>query len=234
MPALALFWLHVAHSACLAAMADAIGRYHANVYTRPFDALRAIESATDLRLEARFRRALHLDDDVGGAIEALRRIHGVVEARFPEPAWQPNMRSATRYEYRYSLSAEELEWRIAVAEEMVAHNEKAAALYYVRFWAYSLACIPMVYEYALAGQNIAFLRPPRAFRPLLATSCLEIIVDLEAVFGGAKPLTRTDVEASLLALHEFREVALQLLRSRSIEVEDTPPWIPHQPAQTAP
>ena len=38
-PALALFWLHMGHAACLAALLDGMRRLCPNVYTRPLDYL---------------------------------------------------------------------------------------------------------------------------------------------------------------------------------------------------
>src|SRR4029077_18351750 len=47
-PALALFWLHVAYAACVAAIADAAGVLCPNVYSRPFDYARPLGGATGL------------------------------------------------------------------------------------------------------------------------------------------------------------------------------------------
>ncbi len=71
------------------------------------------------------------------------------------------MRAVTRAEYAYTLDARELDWRIQVAEEMADDGFPEAALYYLRFWAYSLARIPMVWQSALEGKDIPFLRPER-------------------------------------------------------------------------
>ncbi len=98
-PALALFWLHMAGAAVVAAVADALGLLCPNIYTRPIEYVRRVDRAVGCNLEEALVRTLRLDVDPLPLIPALQRIHGVVSARFPEPAWPATMRSTTRYEY---------------------------------------------------------------------------------------------------------------------------------------
>jgi hypothetical protein len=192
------------------------------------ESLRAIEVETGLRLEAQFVETLGLGHAAGLA-HSLRRIHALVASRFPEPHWPAAMPASTIFEYRYSLSAEELEWRLRVAAEMAEAGEHAAAAYYLRFWAYTLICIPMVHAQAEMGRGVSFLRPGRAFLPLLRAACPEVIDDVAAVMGGERGVTRGEVERGLVNLAAFRALTVNWLRDRAIDVGQLRPWTPFQP-----
>lgn len=226
-PSLALFWALIAHTACLAALADGLGQLCPNIYTRPFTYLRSLERDAGFAIETPFIDALHLDAGPPERVEALRRIHTRVRERFPEPEWPANMRSATRYEYRYFLSRDELEWRIRVAEEMIQRGEQAAAVYYLRFIAYMVACLPMVHARAQEGIDVSFVRPQRAVRPDLERHCPEILDDLDLILRGRDPVTRQAVQESLARLAELRAHAELVLRSKGIVLEGLRPWAPY-------
>jgi hypothetical protein len=225
-PGLALFWLHMAYAACLAALCDGIRLLCPNIYTRPFDWLRQLEERYNFQLEASFTRCLHLDRDPLAPIAPLRRIHRCVASRFPEPVWPRSMRSSTRYEYRYFLDEDELDWRISVAEEIATSKDPTAATYYLRFWSYALCRIPMVYRCAREGRDVSFMRPERAVRPALETDCPEILDDLNSILSGSPPVGVEDVKNSLRMVLEFRELTLSLLEARGVELRNLRDWQP--------
>jgi hypothetical protein len=228
-PALGLFWLHMAHSACLAAMLDGMRRLCPNVFTRPFDYLDDVGRRTRLDLRTRWINALHLNVDVMQIVPALRRVHAIVADRFPEPEWPSRVRGGTRCEYRYWLSNEELEWRIKVALEMTQRGESAGAIFYLRFCAYATARLPMVYARAGEGRDVSFLRPEQAVMPELRRLIPEIIEDLDLLFAGTRDFDVQALKKSLAALDDFRGNTLALLRSCGAPVPNLTAWTPYQP-----
>ena len=224
-PGLALFWLHMSHAACLAAVLDGARELCPNVYTRPFAYVNEIQEHTGLTLEADLCETLHLGRTLAPLIERLRRIHRLVAADFPEPPWPECMRPSTRAEYRYFLAEDELDWRIGVAEEMARQGQPWAGVFYLRFWAFMLARVPMVYHRALEGGNVHFVRPECAVRPDLEKHCPAILDDLTAIFGDP---TLAQVHASLARVLELRTTVLDLLRQRGLELIDLLPWKPYE------
>lgn len=231
-PAVALFWLHMAYAACLAAMCDAARILCPNVYTRPVSYLRRLEIESQSSLEHSFVEALHLDDDPYSLIPCLERIHRQVSRRFPEPDWPSAMREATRYEYRYFIAREELNWRIKAAEEMADRNDPVSAVFYLRFWAYILARIPMVYQRAREGRDVSFVRPAEAVRPELEAHCPEILADLTRILGGQSEIDFEEVMIALEMLYAFRDETLSFLGSRSIQLPELREWKPFEPSQS--
>jgi hypothetical protein len=228
-PALGLFWLHMAHSACLAAMLDGMRRLCPNVFTRPFDYLDDVGRRTRLDLHTRWIEALRLNVDVMQIIPALRRAHAIVADRFPEPDWPIGVRTGTRCEYRYWLSEKELEWRIKVALEMTQRGERAGALFYLRFCAYATARLPMVHARAGEGRDVSFLRPEQAVMPELRRLVPEIIEDLDLLFAGTRDFGVQGLKKSLAALYDFRGITLASLRSCGAPVPTPTAWTPYQP-----
>ncbi|MDX2435594.1 MAG: hypothetical protein QNL88_00975 [Acidobacteriota bacterium] len=227
-PALALFWLHMAYAACLAAIIDGAGAYCPNVYTRPFDSVRRAEAATHRDLESSIIKALHLHGEIRLLTGSLRNIYEVVSRSFPEPTWPDQMRQLTRYEYRYFASRTELEWRIRVAEEMSRRGSHPAAVFYLRFWAYALARLPMVSQRALERVDVSFVRPSRAVLPDLERLCPEILDDLTLVLGGGDRLTTADVTDSLDLLYLMREQTLAFLGTQDLRFPDSKTWRPYE------
>jgi hypothetical protein len=228
-PALGLFWLHMAHAACLAAMLEAMQQLCPNVYTRPFDYLDDVQSCSGLELRARWISALNLDVDIESIVAALRRTHGAVAEKFPEPRWAGNVRSGTRYEYRYWLSRDELEWRIQVAREMARRGEIAGAAFYLRFCGYATARIPMVHARSGEGRDVSFLRPEQPVLPELRRLIPEIIDDLNLIFSGTHAPEQAAVQQGLSMLNLLRADAVALLRSRGSTVPELKPWVSVQP-----
>jgi hypothetical protein len=227
-PALALFWIHMAHAACLAAILDGARAFCPNVYTRPFDHLQRAEDETQHPLEHRLIEALHLDVDPRPLAAGLRRIYETVSRRFPEPVWPDRMRRLTRYEYRYFSSRGELEWRIGVAEEMSRQGLRPAAVFYLRFWAYALARLPMVHQRALDGIDVSFVRPSRAVRPELEHLCPEILDDLSRILGTEEQPEIGQVERSLSLLYDLRRQTLDFLRTRGLDLTEARDWRPYE------
>ncbi len=231
-PAVALFWLHMAHTACLAAMCDAAKKLCPNVYTRPLEYIRYLEEESNNSLESPFIEALHLNDDPYSLIVPLQRIHQVVSAQSSEPDWPSNMRESTRHEYRYFISREELEWRIRVAEEMADQNATVSAVFFLRFWAYVLARIPMVYQRAKEGTDVSFVRPARAVLPELEAHCPEIIPDLTRILGGQLNISNEEVIGSLNMLYLFRDKTLAFISSKGVELPELRGWKPFEPVSS--
>jgi hypothetical protein len=229
-PALALFWLQMGHAACVAAMADACRLACPNVFTRPFGSIEALDLAIVPGVRAQFVRTLRLDGDPLPLIAPLRRMHRLILARYARPEWPATMRQATRAEYEYAIAEAELEWRIGVARELIRHGHTEAAIHYLRFWAYSLARVPMVWNRASEGHDIAFLRPERPVLPDLQAHCPEIVPDLTAILGG--PITVDCVCSAVDQLAQLRRTTLDLLITRGIAPHATKEWRPHRPPST--
>lgn len=228
-PALALFWLHMSHAACLAAALDGMRRLCPNVFTRPFDYLDEAERNIQPGLRSQWIEALHLDDDSFEVIASLKRLHAVISAKFPEPKWPASIRDGTRCEYRYWLSYEELDWRIRVALEMVRRGDSAAAIYYLRFCAYAVARIPMVHARAGEGRNVSFLRPEMAVLPELQRLVPEVIADLDRVLAGTRGVHAGGVNETLSTLGVFRDNTLAFLRSCGTPMPEMKVWEPYRP-----
>jgi hypothetical protein len=232
-PALARFWLQMAYAACVAAICDGIGGLCPNVYTRPFGHVEHIDRGAGTSLRPLLVTALRLDSDPRDLIDPLRRIHRVV-SRFREPAWGLNMPAATRAEYRYFISGEELDWRIGVAREMVERGDSAAAVWYLRFWAYSLARIPIVWSRAHDGLSVSFLRPERSMGPDLERQCPDILDDFAYVLRDDRSVTSVDVTDSLEQLYCLRDWARQFLSRRGLPLPDGKVWRPFERPSNAP
>lgn len=231
-PALARFWLHMAAASCVALGVDGLGGFCPNVFTRPLLHLAAIEAQTGLALRDELVEALGLDEAPEDAIAPLRRMHRVVAQRFAEPRWPAAMRRLTRAEYAYTIAADELEFRIAVARDMLAQGQRASALHYLRFWAYSLARIPMVHARAAEGVDAAFLQPEKAIWPDLCQHCPEILDDLRQVLAGSAGVDVAQVQRGIDSVVRLRDTLAGVLRGRGCAVEPLPPWAPFRPATT--
>lgn len=230
-PALARFWLHMAASSCIAFGVDGLGGFCPNVFTRPLPYLRWIEAQTGLTLHDALVTALGLDEVPEDAVAPLRRIHRVVAQRFAGPVWPETMRRLTRAEYAYTIAADELEFRIAVARDMLAQGQRASALHYLRFWAYSLARIPMIHARAAEGVDAAFLQPETAVLPDLRQHCPEILDDLRRVLAGDAEVSTAQVQRGVTSVMQLRDTLADALRSRGVTMDPLPAWAPFQPQQ---
>ena len=235
-PSLARLWLQIAWSALLAVAADAAGRLAPNVYTRPFDALASIDPPIGTRLAA-FAPHLQLDTKaVEALIAATDRLHTCVTRSFPEPQWPAGYRADTAQEYRYYASRRELDWRLGVVREMLAREQQQAAVAYLRFWAYSLARIPVVHDCALHNIDTAFGRPLRPMRAELERLCPPALEELQTVLGA--DCQRAQIEQALPQLTELRDAVIDDAIGRDIPLGRPRPWAPwraeaHPPSRSA-
>lgn len=230
-PELARFWLHMATSSCIALGIDGLGGFCPNVFTRPLPYLEEIEAKTGLALRAEVLEMLGLDRSPEAAFAPLRRIHRAVSQRFAEPRWPDAMRRLTRAEYAYTIADDELEFRVAVARDMLAHGERASALHYLRFWAYSLARIPMIHARAAEGVDAAFLQPEKAVLPDLREHCPEIVDDLRLVLAGGAAVDAADLQLGIAGVVRLRDTLAGALRRRGLAIEPLPEWAPFRPRQ---
>lgn len=230
LPSLARLWLQMAASAAVGALADSHGLICPNVYTRPFVTLDAIEQAVGLDLRGALQPAFALHDDLPAVAAGLQRMLGEVERGFADPAWPPAMREATRAEFAYSASRLELDWRLAVAREMASRGGTAAALWMLRFWAWTLARLPMVWQAAAEGRDIAFLRPERAVRPALQALCPALLCDFDLALGG--PVDGAALARAHDAVQALRELLVQRLQASAGPGLAVAPWQAHRPAGT--
>lgn len=230
-PELARFWLHMATASCVAFGLDGLGGFCPNVFTRPLLHLDEIEARTGLSLRAEVIDTLGLGQAPVPAIEALRRIHHVVSRRFAEPSWPDAMRGLTRAEYAYTIADDELAFRIAVARDMLAHGQPESALHYLRFWAYSLARIPMIHARAAEGVDAAFLQPETAVLPDLLAHCPEIVDDLRLVLAGGERVDAPQVQRGIASVVRLRDTLAGELRRRGLALDPLPEWAPFRPLQ---
>ena len=228
-PSLALFWLHMAHAACLAVMLDGARRLCPNVYTRPFDYLDEIEDQGHVGLRRQWIETLHLDADPVELTTTLRRMHATLASKFPEPDWSPCMAAGTRFEYRYWHSSEELNWRCRVALEMMRRGDSAAAVFYLRFCAYAVARIPIICARNLEGRNVSYLRPEKGILPELQRIAPEVIEDLDRILAGKRKLDETAITKSLSMLIALRDSAFAFLQGRGTPIPESKAWVPYQP-----
>ena len=231
-PALALFWLHMAHAACFAAMLDAARRVAPNIYTRPFLYLDELEAQSGRSLAEPMCTTLALDTDPAALEAPLRTMHAYVVRHCPEPAWHETMRSGTRSEYRYWSSPHELAWRLAAASEMAQHGNRAGAVFYLRYCAYSLARVAMIHQRVWEGvrQPLSFIRPERAVMPDLRAHHPELLEPLSAVLAGGQPPRASSVNAAVRRVQALRDVAVAFIARQGVRMPEPPEWQPHVPS----
>jgi hypothetical protein len=225
-PALALFWLHMAAAACLAALADALRSFCPNVYTRPFDYTRRLESASGIGLR-RLVSTLRLDTDPDALAPILRRVHRLVTARFPEPAWPADAHDATRAEFRYFSAERELEFRLQAAAEMARRGCAPNGVFYLRLLGYALGRIPGVHDDSARGETPGFLRPPRAVLPGLQRLCPEIVGDLSSILAGPEPLGSGELKQALHEVTTLRREVATFVQDRGIVLPALREWVPY-------
>lgn len=227
-PALARFWLHMAHAAALAALSDAQGQWCPSIYTRPLGVAKRAQGWLDRPLQVDMVAALGLAAEPGAATTALQALHARVRARCPEPLWPAAMPAATRAEYRYWRQAGELQERLAAASALVQAGAPAAALFYLRYAAYSTLRLAMLHRRAVQGwpRPIPFLRPETEVRPDLQGHQPDLLPLAEAVFG---PATAADLEPALAHTLALHEAVLAVLAAKGLPLAPARPWKPHDP-----
>lgn len=233
-PALALFWLSMAHAAALAAMLDAMRQPCPNVYTRPIRWARRLQALAGVDLEPGLHRLLRPPAGLDAMVAALRALHAQVRAGCPEPRWHPAMRSSTRWEYRYWCQPAELEERLGAARALDRDGEPAAAAHYLRYTAYSLLRVAMLHQRAVEGwpRHIPFIRPETELRPDLLQHHPELLPLAEVLLGRADD---EELRAALALTSSVQQQALALLEARGLGPSDRRPWRPFDAAaKTAP
>ncbi|GMQ83348.1 MAG: hypothetical protein BMS9Abin06_0081 [Gammaproteobacteria bacterium] len=227
LPELALFWLHMSYVAALVSLADSQRILCPNIYTRPFDFVDPLQKALTMNLRSPALELLRLNADPTPLPAILRRLHQQVSETFPEPTWPEAMRQCTRYEYRYFSSQEEIEWRIRIAEELIAGGQPEAAVFYLRFVAYMLARIPMVFHRAREGLDVSFIRPQRAVYPDLERHCPQILDDLREALGGGEPVSSSHLNAAVSFVNSLRRKCLEKLQQQNIHLTGIEQWQPY-------
>jgi hypothetical protein len=219
-PALARFWLHMAHAAALAALLDGHGRWCPAVYTRPLAAAREAETLLGGPVALPMTQALGLHDDAAALIDPLRTLHARVRQRCPEPHWPAAMPAATRWEYRYWWAPAELNERLAAA------GSGPAAVFYLRYVAYSVLRLAMLHQRAREHwpRPIPFLRPETEVRPDLEAHQPDLLPLADAVFGPADSAALDHALDATLALHHQVTARLDAL---GLGVAAARPWAPH-------
>lgn len=228
-PALALFWLSMAHAAALAAMLDAVGQPCPNVYTRPIRWARRLKALAGVDLEPGLHRLLRPPAGLAAMTAALRSLHAQVRARCPEPRWHPAMRSSTRWEYRYWIQPAELDERLGAARALDRAGEPAAAAHYLRYTAYSLLRVAMLHQRALESwpRHIPFIRPETELRPDLQQHHPELLPLAEVLLGRADD---DELQAALMLTSSVQQQVLALLEARGLGPSDRRPWRPFDAA----
>lgn len=226
-PSVALFWIHMATAACIAAAVDGSRRLCPNVYTRVVSYFDPAEEA-GVSVEGCVE-ALRLDADVSVARAAVLRLHDTVSRRCPEPDWPGPMRHSTRFEYRYWIDPRECTWRVAVADALAQAGRPADALHYLRFLAYATARAVMVWQRAREGRDVSYLRPERAVGPELRRICPEVLDDLDLALAGMVQPPFSVVERALARLGRLRIDTIDALQRSGTVLPDVVPWEPYAP-----
>ncbi len=111
-------------------------------------------------------------------------------------------------------------------------GQEPAAVFYLRFWAYSLARVAMVHRRAAEGRDVSFVRPARALRPDLAAYCPELLVPLEQILSGGTTITIIDIQIGIERLCRLRDQIFENLSTRSVKLPDRSSWEPCKPPPT--
>jgi hypothetical protein len=209
--------------------ASRLGRPCPNVYTRPLDYFRRSKSGSGEACAPGSSEPVSRPGPSLAKLLCNEARHAVAAA--PEPSYP--LACATARASSIAIGcAWELRWRVSAAEEMCRRGQAAAAVYYLRFYAYALARAPMVHARAREGRDVSYLRPERAVLPDLQRLCPEVIDDLNVVFAGTSSATVEPVERALAAVHELREGVVGLLRSSGLPMPALVPWVPHELPRT--
>lgn len=210
-PPATLFFLQTAHSYYVMALANALRKSTSGVLTKPVAKLRGVAATPDL--EKRLVSNLRLGVGAPDGLEALDRMYRAVAARCSGAKVQ-GVAERTKGHFAYTLSQTELRFRESVVAALSSRREQAAANFYIRFWAYSLARCPIVLEESLQGKSPSFYVPNRRLRESLLTACPDIIEDMERILGG--PLDRMEAWASVEGTRAFRWAVTDGIRANGL------------------
>jgi hypothetical protein len=215
-PPAALFFLQTAHSYYITALADCLKRSTMSLLTRPVTKLEHMAAETNCELESLLRANLHLDIDPSPSLVALRRVHNNVTLRCAgRQLLGVSMRA--KGHFAYSISPLELEYRLLVANALVAKKDYPNANFYLRFWGYSVSRCPVVLEEAREGRKPSFYVPFEPFKKSVQATCPEILADMETILG--KEVTTRGVEESINGTILFRKMVSDEIQDREISLE---------------
>lgn len=222
-PGLSLFWLHMANSALLATCLDLHGLWCPNVYTRPLDAARRAEPLLGPGVHDDLVARLRLDCDPAPLARAVAELHAMTRSRCPEPVWPAQVQAATRQEFRYWSAPEELQERLAAA------GTGPAAVFYLRYVAYSVLRVAMLHQRAVEGwpHPLPFLRPETEVRPDLVRHHPSLLPLADSVFGDVRADELDVALQQTLALHALVRT---LCQARGLGPDSPREWRPFEPA----
>jgi hypothetical protein len=215
-PPASLFFLQMASSYYMIALADCHEQSVMSLMNRPMVKLRNMAATCSCGLEELLISNLHLDVDPAGSLDALKKLHTTVNARCATRQLR-GVNARTRGHYTYSISPLELEFRETVAAALIRNGDRPNANYYLRFWAYSLSRCPVVLEEADNGRKPSFYVPFRPLKESLQTACPEIIDDLALILGGN--MTRAETEESIRGTADFRKLIVDQVEMRGFDLD---------------
>lgn len=212
-PPASLFFLQIAHSYYMIALADCLRQSVMSLLTRPMTKLRRMDIETSCGLEELITANLHLEIEPSASLAALRRVYDAINTRCASQRLQ-GLSARTRGHYAYTISSIELEYREAVAKALIKRGDRASANFYIRFWAYSLSRCPVVLEEAKNGKNPSFYVPYETLKKSLLTTCPEIVDDIALILGDE--VTRAEAEESVRGTAVFRRTVVDQIEGRGL------------------
>ncbi|MED5619112.1 hypothetical protein [Ideonella sp. BN130291] len=231
-PPLARFFLHMAHAALMAAALDAAAQTCPNVFTRAPLYAQAAGERLGVPLQHTLPAALGLLGSPAAMEAPLLQLQRLARRRCPPPAWPAAMRDGTRSEFAYWRAPAEITSRIAAARVMAAEGDAPAAVFYLRYAAWSLVRLAMVHRRAVEGHahHVSFIRPECAVLPDLLAHHAPLVEPWLAVFDGDNDCDAAATEAALSHLLALREpMAVHLARcGLAIELPEWRPWRPER------
>lgn len=212
-PPASIFFLQIAHSYYMTALADCLRRSVMSLLTRPMAKLRRMDIETGCRLEELIMVNLHLKIEPLASLAALRRVYEAVSDRCAVQQLY-GLSARARGHYSYTVSSIELEYREAVAKALIKRGDYANANFFIRFWAYSLSRCPIVLSEAKNGKTPSFYLPFEPLQKSLLTACPEIVDDIALILGGG--VTKTDAEKSIRGTAVFRQKIVDQILGRGL------------------
>ena len=212
-PPASLFYLQTASSYYLIALSDCLKQSIMSLLNRPIAKIRKMDALIGIGLEELLVASLHLDRDPSASLAAMRNLYDVVNARCSTRQVK-GVSARTRGHYDYSISSDELEYRLMVANALLESGDPANANYYLRFWAYSLARCPVVLEEAGKGKNPSFYVPFRPLKESLLTACPEALDDVTLIMGG--DVSKDEAGESVRGTTDLRKIIVSQIEKRGL------------------
>jgi hypothetical protein len=212
-PPAALFFLHIAHSYYLMALADCLKHSTMSILTKPITKLRRMATETGCDLEEVLKANLYLDIEPSSSLKALKRIYDAISTRcsIQKPS---GVTMRTHGHYTYSISSLEFEYRKMVIASLIRKGDNMNANFYTRFWAYSLSRCPVVLKDARMGKKPSFYVPYKPFKESIEEACPEIIDDIKIILGPN--ITLQKVQQSIDGTVTFRQLIEDQIKNRGL------------------